>query len=101
MADSSWRIRIETAVSKDKRSLRDISLAAGLSHGYLHGILRDDKEPTLDRFIRICAELDVSLAYALMGLDINPETESIVSALEGDAQTRSAVLSILKRNATD
>lgn len=100
MADDAWRERIEGAVKRDGRSLRDISLASGLSHGYLHGILRDDKEPTLDRFIRICAELKISLSYALMGVNITPETEAILSALEGDDASRTAVLSLLRRAAS-
>lgn len=97
MADDKWRIRVERAVSEDGRSLRDISLAAGLSHGYLHGILRDGKEPTLDRFVRICQELGVSLSYALLGADVTPETEVIIEALADDEETRSAVLALLKR----
>lgn len=100
MADDKWRNRIEAAVKKDGRSLRDISLAAGLSHGYLHGILRDDKEPTLDRFIRICQELNVSLAFALMGMEISPETEQIISQIEADEPRRKALLDILSSRAT-
>lgn len=97
MADDLWRNRIEVAVERDGRSLRDISLAAGLSHGYLHGILRDGKEPTLDRFIRICDELNLSLSHTLMGADVSHDTESIIAALESDPATRQAVLSLLRR----
>lgn len=99
MHDSGWRQRLEDAVRKDGRSLRDISLAANLSHGYLHGILRDGKEPTLDRFSRICSELNLSLSYALMGADISPETESIIRGLESDSVTREAILALLGRKA--
>lgn len=97
MSDDLWRGRLEAAIEKDGRSLRDISLAAKLSHGYLHGILRDNKEPTLDRFIRICKELKISLSYALLGVDVSAETEAILSGLEGDAKTRDAILAILDR----
>ncbi|MEY1555300.1 helix-turn-helix domain-containing protein [Yoonia sp. R2331] len=97
MSDDLWRGRLEAAVERDGRSMRDISLAARLSHGYLHGILRDNKEPTLDRFIRICKELDVSLSYALLGAEITKETETIVSGLESDAKTRAAILALLGR----
>jgi len=99
MNDSSWRQRLEAAVLKDDRSLRDISLAAGLSHGYLHGILRDEKEPTLDRFTKICQELGVSLSYALMGIEITPEVEQIISRIEGDAAAANALVTILKARA--
>lgn len=97
MADEAWRTRLEAAVEKDGRALREISIGAGLSHGYLHGILRDNKEPTLDRFIKVCDEIDVSLSYILLGANISKDTEQIVSALEGDESTRMAVLALLGR----
>lgn len=96
MANDDWRERLEAAVSKDGRSFRDISLAAGLSHGYLHGILRDNKEPTLDRFVRICKVLNISVAYALMGMDITRETEQIISEIEADGERRTAILQLLQ-----
>jgi ribonucleoside-diphosphate reductase alpha chain len=99
MHDSGWRQRLEDAVRKDGRSLRDISLEAELSHGYLHGILRDGKEPTLDRFAKICKVLNLSLSYALMGVDISIETEEIVRGLDSDPGTREAILALLKRPA--
>lgn len=97
MHDSGWRQRLEEAARKDGRSLRDISLAAKLSHGYLHGILRDGKEPTLDRFARICKELNLSLSYALMGVHVSTETEEIIKGLDSDPGTREAILALLKR----
>ncbi len=99
MKNDSWRQRIEAAIAADERSMRDISLAAGLSHGYLHGILRDGKEPTLDRFIRICDVLGISLAHALMGVDLSPDTERLISEIEGDEESRAAILAILSRRA--
>lgn len=98
MTGGDWRQRIEDAAKRDGRSLRDISLAAGLSHGYLHGILRDDKEPTLDRFIRICQELNLSVAYALLGVQISPEAEKIVRLLENRPETRDAILALLPQS---
>jgi len=97
MSDDEWRPRLEAAVGGDGRSLRDISLAAGLSHGYLHGILRNGKEPTLDRFIRICAEVNVSLTHVLTGADVSPATEAILEALESDPGARERVLLALRR----
>ena len=94
----SWRPRLEKAVQDDGRSLRDISLASGLSHGYLHGILRDDKEPTLDRFERICSTVGVSTAYILIGLNVSPETEAIMRQIEGDAGKRRALFDLLGLN---
>lgn len=97
MENAAWRQRLEEAVQRDGRSLRDISMASGLSHGYLHGILRDDKEPTLDRFLKICAELNVSATHILIGSKVSPATEKIVQLLEGDPSARDAVLALLGR----
>ena len=92
-----WRARLQAVVDADGRSLRDISLAAGLSHGYLHGILRDDKEPTLDRFMMICREMGVSPASILLGVDVSPEAVEIVKLLDSDPAARDAVLAPLDR----
>ena len=97
MPDVGWRNRLEQAVTKDGRSLRDISLAAGLSHGYLHGILRDNKEPTLDRFIKICKQLNVSVSYALLGMNVTPSVERIILAVQDDPDRQEALLSILSK----
>lgn len=97
MKDDSWRIRLEEAIRKDGRTMREISLGAGLSHGYVHGILRDGKEPTLDRFLRICKEVRISAAYALLGVNVTPETEQIISLLESDPKKVESLLGLLGR----
>lgn len=97
MEKGTWKERLQEAIDADGRSLRDVSLAAGLSHGYLHGILRDNKEPTLDRFIKICNALNVSVTYILLGARVSPATEKIVSLLESDPAARDAVLALLGR----
>ena len=94
---SDWRTRIEAALERDRRSLREVSLAANVSHGYLHGILRDDKEPTLDRFVRICGALHISVVYALTGIDMNQETEAVIEALQKDDRLRQAILTLIDR----
>lgn len=96
MTDDTWRDRIEAAAKKDGRSLREISLAAGLSHGYVHGVLRDGKEPTLDRFIKICKALDMSLAYALTGVEVSGKTLDLIEAIERGGPRRDAILALLQ-----
>lgn len=93
----TWRERLAAAIAADacKRSMRDVSIAAGLSAGYVHGILKDGKEPTLDRFMRICEVLDVSAASVLTGADLSRETETILRAIEGNKDVRSAILVLL------
>ena len=95
--NDEWRARLQAVVDADGRSLRDISLAAGLSHGYLHGILRDNKEPTLDRFQLVCKEMGVSATKVLLGVDVSPEAEAIMKLLDADPDVRAAVLALLER----
>lgn len=97
MSDDAWRERIEAAIQKDGRSYREVSLAAGLSHGYVHGILKDDKEPTLDRFIRLCQVLNLSVSYALLGANISRQAETLISAIEENPQARDAILALLAK----
>lgn len=101
MTDDSWRTRLEEVLEKDKRSMREVSIAAGLSPGYLHGILRDDKEPTLDRFIKICRELNVSLAYMLMGLNITAATEDLIVRMENNEERLETLLSLFPEKSRD
>lgn len=92
---TDWRDRLETSIKDDGRSLRDISLAAGLSHGYLHGILRDGKEPTIDRFSRICKAMGVSLPYVLLGVDVSESTLALIKEIERGGPRRDAILALL------
>lgn len=79
--------------------MREISLAAGLSHGYLHGVLKDGKEPTLDRFARICQEMHLSVAYILLGLDISEETEALISYAVKNPSRLTALVALLSQDA--
>ena len=97
MTEVGWRARLQAALDKDGRSMRDVSLAAKLSAGYVHGILRDGKEPTLDRFIRICRALNVSATYVLLGAQVSPEAEQIVRLLEDRPEQRDAILALLSK----
>jgi transcriptional regulator with XRE-family HTH domain len=89
MADDEWRMRLQEVVDKSGKSLRAISIKAGCSHGYLHGILNEDKEPTINRLVRLCAELDVSVIYIVLGIRWSTTQEPLarlVAELPDDQQ---------------
>jgi transcriptional regulator with XRE-family HTH domain len=96
MSSQAWRERLQVAVDKTGRSQREISLAAGLSAGYLHSILTEGKAPSIENALRLCAEVGVSLSYLLSGFEISPETEEILRLLESQPQARSGILQILR-----
>src|SRR5690242_16151915 len=81
LARAGWRLRLAAAVKRDGRSATEISIAAGLSHGYLHSILRDIKpqDPTIGKLVRIVGVLPgVSLHYIMEGYELSPEAEQLL-----------------------
>jgi transcriptional regulator with XRE-family HTH domain len=78
MAQDEWRKRLQEAVEKSGKSLRAVSLAAGCSPGYLHGILNSNKEPTLTRLIKLCGVLNVSVTFVALGVAWSPQQERLL-----------------------
>ena len=78
MAQDEWRKRLREAVESSGKSLRAVSLAAGCSPGYLHGILSSNKEPTITRLVKLCAVLNVSFTYVAVGIAWSPTQERLL-----------------------
>jgi transcriptional regulator with XRE-family HTH domain len=96
MGESAWKERLADAIKKSGLSKREISLAAGKSPGYVHSILNEGKDPTVDNLIAICAAMNISLSKILYGMDISPEAEEILSLIEANPQIRDGILQILR-----
>lgn len=96
MQGDEWRARLEDAIKKSGRSKREISLAAGKGPGYVHSILKEGKDPTIDNLIAICGAINVSLTQILYGVQMNPETQEILSLIESNPNMRSGILQILR-----
>lgn len=96
MQDQEWRARLEDAVKKSGRSMRDISLAAKKGPGYVFSILREGKDPTIDNMMAICGALNVSLTKILFGVPMSPETQEILSLIEDNPSVRDGILQILR-----
>ena len=99
MADDAWRTLLAQAV--EGKSLRAISLKANCGAGYLHSILKEGKDPTIERLIAICEQVPVSIAYILYGVDVTPEDAQILEAMKRDRKTRDAVLTLLRAHKGD
>lgn len=93
--EKTWRDRLTEAL--DGRSMRSLSLDAGLSAGYVHGILKDGKDPTVDNITAVCRALQVSPLKVLYGLEMTPEMEDVFR-LWSDAPEaiRHSILQILR-----
>jgi len=95
MSDESWRIRLRAAIADSGKSMRAISLAASLSPGYVHSIMEDGKEPTIDKLLAVCDAIPVSAIRILLGVDALPDDVAILRALHENPDKRQGILAIL------
>ena len=65
-----WRKRMHDEIRGDGKSLRAVSIAAGMGAGYLHSILIDGKDPTLDNFLRVCDVIGSDPCAILVGRSV-------------------------------
>ncbi len=97
METGDWRARLETALKKSGKSKRAVSLAAGLGAGYMHSILAEGKDPTIDNLIAVCNEVGISLSAVLYGYDLTAENEEILRLLQASSPAaREGLLAVLR-----
>ncbi|GAA5110725.1 XRE family transcriptional regulator [Bartonella jaculi] len=95
---NGWRQRLSAALKKSGRSKRSISLAAGKGAGYLHSILAEGKEPTIESLSRVCHEINVSMNYILYGEGASPEDKEFIDLISQlSHEEKQAVLTLLRR----
>jgi transcriptional regulator with XRE-family HTH domain len=75
---TQWRDRLRMALDNSGKSMRAVSIAAGLGENYLHSILGEGKEPSIDRLMKIADTLNISLAWLLYGIEIGPQEERLL-----------------------
>ena len=74
----AWRERLAEAIRQSGKSERAISLAINRAAGYVHGILKENKEPGIDSFSALADELGVSLAWLLYGAEMSGNSEKLL-----------------------
>lgn len=99
MVDSSWRARLKQAVEGSDKSKRAISMASGNGPGYVHSILNEGKEPTIENLMSVCEAIPASPVYVIFGVRIKSDDLEILKALEGNPESRAGILSILRAKA--
>lgn len=85
----TWRERLAAAIEKAGKTERSVSLEIGRAPGYLHGILKEGKEPGIDSFAAIANAVNVSLAWLLYGAEFTGNSEKLLrlfSQLNDDQQ---------------
>lgn len=81
--DSNWRDRLAKAIEDNGLNPTQVSLKAGLSHGYVHSILNPPRsgkrpsDPTSEKLGKICAVLGVSRSWIEEGVEITAEAEEL------------------------
>lgn len=96
MISLDWRDRLQQALDTSGKSAREVSLAAGKGPGYVHSLLKAERDPTIENLLAVCNALEISLSWLIYGYQVSPETEEILSLLEGAPSSRDAILQILR-----
>lgn len=86
--------RLITAIQADGRDFKALSLAAGLGQNYVQQLVKDRKEPTLERLAAVLTVLGrASALYVITGVEMTAEDEQLlqVATTLSDEQKRSAI----------
>lgn len=98
MSNETWRDRLAAAIANSGQSMRKISIAAGHGPGYVHSILKEGKDPTVDHLIGVCKSAGVTLSWVLYGFDVTPDVEQIMVELSAASpEERNAMLTLLRK----
>lgn len=96
----TWKKRLQAVIKRQGRSMREVSISAGLSDGYLFTVFRTQPKPvtpTVDVLLKLCDTLGVSPSEILEGYKIDLKTETLLrtwAEMSDDEQT--AVLPFLQ-----
>lgn len=92
-----WKERLAKAVDDDGRSMRAISLAAKCGPNYLTEVFAREKVPSIDKLIRLAAELKVSAAYIVTGVQVTADDEEMFALISDMPEDQKATMRALAR----
>ncbi len=97
MLKDAWRGRLAAALEQSGKSKREVSIAAGMGAGYVHSLLGEGKDPTVQNLIKVCEVIGVSLSFVLYGYELTAENEEILRLLKAATPgERKGLLQILR-----
>lgn len=100
MENHTWRARLNAAVEASGKSMRAISLDAGAAPGYVHSILKEDKEPTIGKLVKVAESAGVSLSYILYGYEMTATEEDLLKIFSNlSEEQKSAFLQLARSTA--
>jgi transcriptional regulator with XRE-family HTH domain len=97
VADESWRARLQALVETSGRSMRSISIGAGLGAGYLHSVLKDGTDPSLRALSLIMRELESPIALLFEAQDTTQERSRLLNIARTLTPAQLALLEGLAR----
>jgi lambda repressor-like predicted transcriptional regulator len=93
---TAWRDRLASAIEERGETMRSASLKAKLGANYVHGVLKDGKDPTVEKLLAVCEALGISPAYILLGDKAPPEVEALLLLMQTSPARRQAILDLLR-----
>jgi transcriptional regulator with XRE-family HTH domain len=96
MKPDGWKQRLQGALDSSGMTMRAASLAARQNAGYMHSILKTDRDPSVTHLIAVCQVLNVSLTYIIFGWDVSPQTERLLQLAERNPAARDNLLALLE-----
>lgn len=97
-----WKARLLAAVDASGRSDREISRAAKLGVNAVNELRTTDKAPSVERVLRIAAEVGVSRSYLFLGREASSEEEEYLRLLaNATPEERKAVALLLQRKRSE
>lgn len=95
---NAMRKRLLLLLEQSGLSMREASKRGDTTPGYLHSVLKDGAEPTVQKLAKICEANGFSLAFVLFGFEISPETERLMTLMEQDTRARDGILALLEKD---
>lgn len=96
--ENTWFDRLIEAIKADGRDMRTISLAAKCGPNYVQQMIKDNKHPGIDRFIRIVNVLGASKAFHILtGKALSDaDLEFLATASQLDEDTKKQAVSLFR-----
>lgn len=91
------RARLEAEIKRQRRSMSETSLLAGLSKGYVRNVIVREQVPTIDKLHAICEALEISVPWVLYGQAVPKDAQEIFDLLEHDPKKFYALLELARR----
>lgn len=94
-----WKRRLLEAIDRDPRKDRAISLAAKLGPNFVGQLRNSNKEPGIEKVLKLAAEVNLSLSELFLGKVISREDEEFLCLLlQAHPELQRSVLTILQRD---